>query len=580
MRANGAEAPKAPQETFLVADIGHSTTTAVLFDIVEEAYRFVARGEAPTTLEGPWFDVIRGVQQAIANISETTGRTLLTSQGTLITPSRADGTGVDHFAASASVGAPLATVVVGLLEDVSLASARRVMDTIYAREVDHFSLNDSRGQQAQIDAILHNEPDLIFIGGGTNEGAQQRVMKLVETVGLGIGMLDGRKPRVVFAGNTSLRQRVTETLSGVTHVTVAENIRPTLEVEQPDDAARTVAELYEELKLSAVPGLEEVANWSSHPLVPTSRAFAKVIEYFAALYQGHVVGVDVGSDSLTFVSADRQQSRMAVRSDLGVGRPLGRLAGRIEPAAISQWLPMALEAGALRNFLQDKALHPRTVATSEEELYLEQAVIRELIRETVRRATAGWEWSARGLPRFKLLLARGNSLANAPRPGQSILMLLDALQPTGIFSVAVDRHGVLPAIGVLAPHEPLVGVQALEGGVLVELGWVIAPAGRAGQGQPVMSLRMETEHSGAYDAEVEYGSLEVLPLAPDEKAELTIKPTRRFDVGFGPGKGHKVKVHGGAVGLVIDARGRPIQTPKDEVARQSLVRHWLWDMGG
>jgi hypothetical protein len=216
---------------------------------------------------------------------------------------------------------------------------------------------------------------------------------------------------------------------------------------------------------------------------------------------------------------------------------------------------------------------------TEEEQHLEQAVARELIRETARAATTQWGL-VKGLPRFKLLLARGKVLAAAARPGHTIMMLLDALQPTGIFSIAVDRYGVLPAIGVLAPNEPLVAVQALEGGVLVDLGWVIAPAGRGQPGQPVMNVWMEGEHSGRVGAEVEYGSLEVLPLAPGERAELTVQPGRRFDVGYGPGKAQKLTVYGGAVGLVIDARGRPLQLPKEDAARQSLLRHWLWDLGG
>jgi hypothetical protein len=71
-----------------------------------------------------------------------------------------------------------------------------------------------------------------------------------------------------------------------------------------------------------------------------------------------------------------------------------------------------------------------------------------------------------------------------------------------------------------------------------------------------------------------------LPLAPGRSAELTVQPGRRFDIGLGPGKRQKMKVYGGTVGVVIDARGRPIQLPKEEAARRSLVRQWLWELGG
>jgi hypothetical protein len=161
-----------------------------------------------------------------------------------------------------------------------------------------------------------------------------------------------------------------------------------------------------------------------------------------------------------------------------------------------------------------------------------------------------------------------------------VLMVLDALQPKGIFALAVDRHGILPALGLLSPHNPRLVVQSLEGGVLDDLGWVIAPVGRARPGQVALNVRMESEATGTLQIEVAYGTLEVLPLAPGHEAELKLRPTRRFDVGFGPGKGRKIRVHGGDVGLVIDARGRPLQLPDDETERRNLARQWLWDLGG
>jgi hypothetical protein len=33
-------------------------------------------------------------------------------------------------------------------------------------------------------------------------------------------------------------------------------------------------------------------------------------------------------------------------------------------------------------------------------------------------------------------------------------------------------------------------------------------------------------------------------------------------------------------GLVVDARGRPFTLPRDVADRRSLMRKWLWDMGG
>ena len=68
----------------------------------------------------------------------------------------------------------------------------------------------------------------------------------------------------------------------------------------------------------------------------------------------------------------------------------------------------------------------------------------------------------------------------------------------------------------------------------------------------------------------------MLPLRLGEKAVMEIRPRRGLRVGQAGGA---VEVHGGAVGVVIDARGRPLRLPpKPDVCRQ-LVQQWLWEMG-
>jgi hypothetical protein len=39
-------------------------------------------------------------------------------------------------------------------------------------------------------------------------------------------------------------------------------------------------------------------------------------------------------------------------------------------------------------------------------------------------------------------------------------------------------------------------------------------------------------------------------------------------------------VDGGTLGVVIDARGRPLQLPSDAVRRREFFKKWLWTLGG
>ena len=115
---------------------------------------------------------------------------------------------------------------------------------------------------------------------------------------------------------------------------------------------------------------------------------------------------------------------------------------------------------------------------------------------------------------------------------------------------------------------------------MLDLGWVVALSRRSQPGQIAINVQMRSERVGNLDLEVEFGTIEVLPLGVGEKAELTLQPTRRFDVGYGPGKGKTITVYGGMVGVVIDARGRPLTLPEDAAASRNIVRQWTWDIGG
>ena len=565
--------------SFLIAEVGHANTSVALFDIAGGVYRLIARAMAPTTAFAPWQDGIRGVQVAINQIAAATGRKLMLDNGELITPATDEGVGVDHFAVTVSAAAPLKTIIVGLLDEVSLTSARHALSQVYATIVDSISLADTRNEQEQIEAILQHQPDVIFVVGGIDGGKGQRLLSLLETVALTLHLgQETRNPAIVYAGNNALRENVTALFGN--NVQVVENVRPSLDGEQTADAARLLTQLYSELKMAALPGIGSLEEWSGKTdPIPTVKALSQILTYFAHLYHQRVLTVDVGSETVTIVSADETQTRVAVHNEMGIGRSVVKLVEKLDD--ISQWLTTHMSHEAVRDFLWHKSLYPQSVPMNEDELYLEQALTRVMVQQSAQAAAANWYGpSTTHLPPFGLLIARGSTLTQVPRPGQTLLTLLDALQPSGIFAVASDRYNILPALGMLARLEPLAVVQTLEGGALLDLGWVIALSGRAQSGQTALTVQMRSERVGKLDLEVESGTIEVLPLAVGEKAELNLQPTRRFDIGFGPGKGKTITVYGGAVGVVVDARGRGLVLPKDAAARRNMVRQWTWDIGG
>jgi hypothetical protein len=114
----------------------------------------------------------------------------------------------------------------------------------------------------------------------------------------------------------------------------------------------------------------------------------------------------------------------------------------------------------------------------------------------------------------------------------------------------------------------------------LSLGTVVAPVGTAREGEIALKLKITYDDGRALEMEVPYGSLEVLPLATGHKATLELRPTRKFDIGLGAkGKGATTELEGGAVGVIIDARGRPLSLPATREEQQAKIQEWLWGVG-
>ena len=536
----------------------------------------------PSTTGYPWSNARQGIDQAIQQISEITGRPFYDDQGRLIRPYRSDGTGVDHFAITVSAAPPLETLLVGLFDDVSINTARHALNQAYTKEIDHFSLADSREEREQITAVLDHKPDLIFIVGGTDGGADERLLQLVETIGVSIEIMGDRKrPQVIYAGNVNLREQVRELFDEYEYLHVVNNVRPNLDTEHVGDAARLIRELYEDLKVNSLTGLQEVIAWSNLPTMSTVEAFAVIMKYFSAVYEGRVLGIDLGSNSTSFIIADPDNLHLTVRSDLGMGKPIVNLLSEVNMHEIALWLPEEIEEEEIQNFIYTKSLFPNTTPMTDEELHLEQAIIRQILNCVVRQSMEMLPASQQGKAApFKHIVVRGTTFSQMARSGQVVLLLLDTLQAGGIFSVSLDRYGLLPGLGSVAAHDPLLVVQALDSEVVEHIGWVIMPKGNGRKGQEILHITVETEAGKLPDTDVEFGTLEIIALPPGQETTVTLKPSRGFDIGFGSGQAHTMMVQGGSVGLIIDARKRPLAFPQSDVARRSLIRQWIWDMGG
>jgi len=144
---------------------------------------------------------------------------------------------------------------------------------------------------------------------------------------------------------------------------------------------------------------------------------------------------------------------------------------------------------------------------------------------------------------------------------------------------ATRRAGVLPANGAT-------GVSPLKGGAGIlpaEGGPGVSPA-RSGDSSPAgigilpgappcMTVQFRT--TGRSEThKLHVGDLHLIPLEPGKTADVTVTPAKGFDVGAGPGQTVSRQITGGVVGLILDARGRPFELPKDRATRVALLTAW------
>ncbi len=580
-------------QSILLTDCGTVTTKAMLVEQVAGQYRFVAQGIAPTTVNPPWSDLVSSIHQAVEQISQVTGRHFFDTDGRLISPEVTGNRGVDKFAATVSASQPLQVVLGGLVRGLSVASAERAVAGTYA-SIKTTLTGDSRGKLGEegcVRAIRDAKPDVVCIAGGTENGAVTPVLELVETATLACSLMEpDSRPRLLYMGNSRLRRQVVEIVGEVADLRVADNVRPTPEDENLISAQEELVTMYVQKKMSQLSGIDFVSRWGPVPPSPTASAFGQLIQYLWHLGDPSkgVLGVDAGAANTTIAAVFDGQLSLTIRGDLGtaLGGAQWLKQEDQEDAPIIRWLPEPMSKSEAWGVLINKEAYPYSVEQEPRELWVEQAVAREAIRTTLDTARPGWKpGNAQPyphlLPLCDTIIVSGGALTHAPRPSHTALIVLDAVEPIGVSTLVLDPYGLVPALGSVAAVKPLAAVEALDNGGLVNLATVIAPVGRARPGDRILKVQITYEDDSKLSIDVHYGDLEVLPLPPGQEAVVELRPRRHFDVGLGgPGRGGKRRVSGGLVGLIIDARGRPLCPAQDPQQRQAQVQNWLWSVGG
>jgi MutL protein len=608
--------------SLLVADCGTVFTKVSLFGLVEGQYRLMARGEAPTTITPPYEDITKGIIQAINIIEFITGR-LFISEGRIISPEQLNGDGVDVFISTISAGGPVRLIVLGAVDASMEHLAAQAASGLYAETYSLPSPSQvatsapvpvpvgagarSSGAESpwtpervafewerQIERIRELRPHATLIVGMANgplgptplQEACQLVINAtaelnkqnsaITTSDTAAAEAASRQIAVLYAGAPQYVEAVQRMLQGTAAIT---RVDPLVEPQQIGSTSIAIGGLYERDVIQHIPGYSRLHSWSSSAPVPTATSLSSLVRFLAQHYTMNVTAVDVGGANTTLMMAGEGGEFIPmVNCGVGVGPSLGAVLQQVGVQRVARWLPFDITEDELRQYVLNHMLHPQVVPTDQRDLQINHAFAREALNLTVE-ATRG---NSQQWLNADLILATGGVLAHVPKYGQAALMLLDALQPRGVTSLVLDRTMLIAQLGAVATVAPIAAVQVNENDAVTHrLGTCVIPFGKLPRGE--VAVRVGIEYTGGRQVTVDVmsGSIEVIPLRTNEQALLSLFPAPTVDVGLGPGERARAaeEIDGGLVGLIIDARGRPLVLPDEAKERQKCLSLWMQAIG-
>ncbi|MFP4459212.1 MAG: glutamate mutase L [Candidatus Zixiibacteriota bacterium] len=603
--------PKKPEEieVILATDCGSTTTKAILIEKQGDTYRLMVRGEAPTTVEAPFEDVTAGVLNAIEEIEELSGRTLIDKNRRIIRPAKGK-TGTDIYISTSSAGGGLQMMVAGVVREMSAESAERAALGAGAIVMDAIAINDKRLPHQQIERIRKLRPDMILQSGGIDGGTVSHILEMTEIIHaanprprLGISY----KLPVIFAGNKDAREKVKETLGDQVDLSIVDNLRPQLERENLLPAREKIHDLFLEHVMAQAPGYKKLMSWTDADIMPTPGAVGNIMKTIADLEKIQVVGVDIGGATTDVFSVFNEELDIdkitatfnrTVSANLGMSYSISNVFSETGLKNVMRWIPFDLDERGLRNQVKNKMIRPTTIPQHIKTLIFEQAIAREALRLAFEHHKT-FATKLKGVQKkrdigeafdqdlsdtlvnmleLNMIIGSGGVLSHAPRRNQSALMMIDAFQPEGITRLTVDSIFMMPQLGVLASLHQRAALDVFHKDCLIYLGTSVVPSGLSKEGKDIMEYEIEFPDGKVEKGKLKFGDMKLFELPVDEKAKAVLKPNRKFDLGLGKGKTVETELSGGVVGIILDGRGRPLNITEDKNERIRKLKAWFKEL--
>ena len=552
----------------LVIELDRHQARAVLFASVEGQGRFIASAVTASTALPPIDDASVGVKQAIRDIEAQTGQSLMGADGVQLPPS--EDIGVNYLATTGQPAPPVRLTVLATgaspVATALVAAARRAISVVDVVGAEVRTAEGNLTAAALEQRVRDFRPDSVVLAEGDSAEAEWSTAAGTLAALVQEGMLS----QIIIVAREHFQQIAAQVFGE--HADLR-GIDPS-EFSTPEIAAALETEL-NTLYEGRLDARSTIASTVPARFVSLVRAGDLVTRFVARRRNISVVSVSAGDGTLVH-RATAETGDTIVRSEFDLTHNARGALG-LDPRAIAHWLPFTLSTEDITHWVLNRALRPFSVAGSPRDAAIESALLTAFVREM-----GGADADA-----AVNLIIGGRPTGGWRSPGLAVFALLNAVQPapeSGLVEVVLDVDGLLPAAGALGEQSPALAADAVELDLLRPTATVIVVTGSGSEGDLAVRGQLRHGDGEAVRFTVPYGSIHQLPLPDGQQATLTLSCEPRFNIGAHPSAdevvfGSTTPLLGSELGLIIDARGRPLSAVSDPTLQAARVASWLEDLG-
>lgn len=379
----------------------------------------------------------------------------------------------------------------------------------------------------------------------------------------------------IDVGSTYIKAALFQQTSASHQQLIATTLAPVMAIEQTlTESISQLQQVAKSISANAKPDLVLIGHPPDIPVLAQANSVTKLSheEALSTIVRrmsssGTIVAIDIGSRR-TMVSMGRYGKTTIESFPYGVGLEIWNVLRRyVTSAQVKAWTSYDVSEEEIENYVANKSIHPQSIPTTPIEVAIEQTVATLIMQRISEELSFPWS-------DIQQILLSGSILTQAPLLEQSIMMMLNGLQPLDSVQVYADTTATLYACGGAFDHwssQDYRIARAILSQTLTSVGTVISFA-PDGSKHKIAKITIDTGLSTEQVIEAKANEIVAIPMAADDSGQVEVKSGRKLPATAR--EEAEVEVIGGEVGLIIDGRSRPLQLPVKDRERRQLLKIW------